>query len=209
MQTNFREYVDHHTGVDFLICGNGYSLTEYPKSFYENFDGVTMGDNRILKWFTPNYYICAEEPGMINWDMPDKVSCPWIAAKSSRQPKADIIFDWTATRGPFYTEKDGLASWGHSSIFYTMSMAYQMGARSIGLIGVDFCKGPEGQPYFDSCFKEHVKQFYLEDEAGDIEMRKRTLDWFSEAFDSLRGVGIKVYNLSSISKLPNIDYRRG
>lgn len=196
-KANFPDYVNFHHGKDFLICGNGYSILQYPPDWYENFDGITIGVNRILDYFTPDFYVNVEVPEGINWQMPEKVNCPWIAAISSKQPRANIVFDWTANRGTFYTNKDGLASWGHGSPFISLSLAYQMGAKSISIIGVDFCHGPDGQPYFTE-HEEHVRQWYL---GIEPEMREKSLRWWQNAAFVLEQEGIEVRNLSNISKL--------
>jgi len=197
MTTNFKHYVDMHHGQDFLICGNGYSILQYDPEWYENWPGVTLGVNRILDYFTPNFYVNVEVPEAINWQMPEKVNTLWIAAKSSGQPRANIEFDWTPTRGHFYTQKDGLVCWGHGSPFICLSLAYQLGARSISIIGVDFCHGPEGQPYFTDN-EEHVRQWYL---GIDPKMRDLSIGWWQDAYLVLQDKGIEVKNLSKISKL--------
>ena len=194
---DFSNYVDIHHDKDFLICGNGYSILQYEPEWYQNWDGITIGVNRILDYFTPDFYVNVEVPERINWDMPEKVGCPWIASVASQQPRADITFDWTPTRGTFFTNKDGKVSWGHGSPFISLSLAYQLGAKSISLIGVDFCHGPEGQPYFTDN-EEHCAQWYL---GIDPQMRANSMRWWQNAVFVLNKLGVKVKNLSNISKL--------
>ena len=198
--SDFEHYAGMYEGKDFLVVGNSYSVTQYDREWYEKFPGVSIGVNRILDYFTPNFYVNVEVPENVTWEQHKyPLPCPWVTSESSKQHEATIVFKWAGTQGVFYTNRDGKVSCGHGTPFIAMSMAYQLGAKRIYLIGMDFKRGPEGQMYFDKKYEEHTQHWYAEGVGYDEEIRARSVQWWKDALVSLDSLGIEVINLSRYS----------
>ena len=180
---SFASCVNNHKGERFLVCGTGPSIDQYPKSFYENFDGVTIGVNDILDLFTPDYHINIHE-------RPNVIRC--------KNPDIDLIFTYRNPSTGIDIEKTGKLSMVGTVALTALTAAYQMGASEISLIGVDLI-ATEDKHHFTGCSSlfliggTHVIE--AEDEL------KATVRGFDRAFDAYQEYGVKMINLSKHSIL--------
>ena len=179
--------VDRHRGQKFLICGTGPSIDQFPKSFYEGWEGVTIGVNDILELFTPRYHInIHESPGIIR----DNIE------------NVDLVFRYHNPSTQIDPEKSGLLSMVGTVALTAMTAAYQLGASEIYLIGIDLKATPECH-HFKGCSSAltiggtHVIQHTDE--------LRATLRSFDRALKLYRNKGVKVVNLSMDSL---VDERR-
>jgi len=207
-------FVGAFSGKTALIAGNGPSLACYPKEFYESFP-LSIGVNTIAETFTPKFIFNIENPPF-KWNHvrnPDQMGIPWITADYNI---GRVNADWwvkldLSNRGEFYMNRrayNNQCACSYMSTFGALHMAYIMGAVNIYMIGVDFCRGQEGERYAGTRGPETGDKFpwYLHD---DNVKYIETLSWFSLAFAKLTGIGIKVYDLSPYGKLRDIPKSDG
>ncbi len=180
---SFIDYIDIHKGRRFLVCGTGPSIDQYSLSFYEEFDGVTIGVNDIQDRFTPDYYMNMHDNPHILRDNIEGI---------------DAVYSFNNPSSAIAPKKTGLVSMVGTVSLAALTVAYQMGASEIFLIGVDL-KATEENHHFDGCSSlfasggTHVIE--CEDEL------KATVRGFDRAFEAYRGQGVNVVNLSRNSIL--------
>ncbi len=173
--------VDRHKGQKFLVCGTGPSIDQYSKSFYEGWDGITIGVNDILDLFTPRYHINIHRSPNIIRDTVENV---------------DIVFRYHNPSTQIDPEKSGLLSMVGTVALPALTAAYQLGAREIYLIGVD-CKIGPGRVHFQGCSSVYDKGHFIE----KIDELRATIRSFERAIKLYQEQGIKVINLSKDSIL--------
>ena len=122
---NLSDIINKHGGESFLVCGMGTSIDQYPRDFYEAWEGVTVGVNEITDLFTPDYLfnvnLLHDKDYNAFWD------------KGGRE----IRYEYMSPSDTVDTEKKGKLSMRGSGILPAYTAAYQLGAADIFLIGVD------------------------------------------------------------------------
>lgn len=179
---------------DFLVCGLGPSL----KLLRHDHGCYTIGVNDIGKYFDPDFLLLIDRPCTFGKDrlkfiwhteptfdtivannflpewkehlLRDFIDCPLTSFSQNKAP------------GPWFDVRAQLHHYG-SSTLTGLSLAGFLGARRIGLIGVDFVNHPR------------IKNDSVE-------------DWDKHAYpvlaDWLKARQVEVYNLSPVSKLESI-----
>jgi hypothetical protein len=132
---SFSSAVDKHRGKPFLVCGTGPSIDQFPKSFYEEWEGITIGVNDITELFIPNYHINIHKRPSIIRDNTEGL---------------DLVFKYFNPSSQIDPEKSGLLSMVGTVALIALTAAYQLGASDIYLIGVD-CKVSPSQHHFKGC----------------------------------------------------------
>lgn len=169
-----------HKGQKCLLCGAGSSLDLYPKSFYENWDGFTLGINRIKLLFQPDYWMALD---LMHGVVEDCKEQEWYQCKRVQR---DV---------PELGKRDGIIDPGTNrlTICTALSVAYQLGASEIYLIGVDFCLGANGSEYH----KERVAVKNTNRTAFDLEQfLGRKTKCLVNQIDAYEANGTKIYDLS-------------
>lgn len=175
-----------HTGKDIIVCGCGESAT----LLTEPNRNITIGVNDIQRLFSPNYLV------VVN----DKVSFSpqrWSFIESTQ---AEVIF--THLRGLKVDDKRkciiSLGKYGaceldkpaidysSNSPYIATILAYKLGARNIGLLGVDFTPN-----HFFAKTGEHP----LSKKSNIINNE------YQQMCRVLSGKGVNFYNLSPNSKI--------
>ena len=156
---SFSSAVDKHRGKPFLICGTGPSIDQFPKSFYEEWEGITIGVNDITELFIPNYHIDVHER-------------PSIIRDNIRG--LDLVFKYLSRSNQIDPEKSGFLSMVGTVALIAYTAAYQLGASDIYLIGIDLKVSP-GRHHFKGC-----SSHYWDDTENPI-----TPEWLVELGRSL------------------------
>jgi len=185
------DYIDIHEGEKFLVCGMGTSIDQYPKSFYEGWDGITIGVNEVTELFTPDYHFNVN----VNHDKP--YNAFWDSLGR------DIRYEYMTPSGKVDIDKTGRLSMRGTGALPAVTSAFQMGASEIYIIGVDLRCAPDGQVYYTGCSKEPKEYYQLADK--DNPEVQATLRCFSDVFNAYRRLGVCVYNLSYNTRLEGID----
>ena len=137
-----REFIGIHYGQDIIVCGCGTSLLGFEE---HHSDYITIGVNDVPKLFEPTYLVVTDHQG-----------------RFKEQRRKDLVNNSKAKR--LFT---CAAGWRHKNIvhfdlgekalknldsqhkidhfvnspYVAACLAYKLGARNIGIIGVDFNTG--------------------------------------------------------------------
>jgi hypothetical protein len=136
----FEKFINCHPRESFIICGCGSSLNQY-----EKFDGhVIIGVNDAGRKIPCKYLVVVNEPHTFKWDRWKHVESndsEYVFTHLPNLPLKNKDSKVVINLGkPNGTNLDnyGFIDYTTNSPYMACIIAYQMGARKIGLIGVDF-----------------------------------------------------------------------
>ena len=183
-----QDFADRHRGRDIVVCGCGTSARALPAQ-----QGLlTIGVNDIGRLVTPDYLVVVNPPRQFRGDRFDHV----------RQSHAQALFTQLEL-GPVAPPvvRFALGSYGGTApggdvLHYTQNSPYvavclaaHMGARRIGLIGVDFA-----DDHFFAATGRHVL-------AARLPLIDREYGVLAQA---LAARGVELLNLSAVSRLQSL-----
>jgi hypothetical protein len=184
--TELRGFRDYHRGETILVCGCGASLSEIiaPERL------ITIGVNDVGRLFDPDYLVVLNPPPQFT---PDRFR--YVAQSRAKaiftqlnlpiQHPHIVRFRLGQRAGTDLSDADVLP-YTRNSPYPALCLAMHMGARRIGLIGVDFTDhhffGPTGK---------HV----LSPEFTQIDQEYRNLN------EKWSRHGVEIFNLSRESRL--------
>ncbi|MGZ8157283.1 MAG: galactosyltransferase-related protein [Methylobacter sp.] len=180
-------FKDAHKGETIIVCGCGESLNllDHPERF------VTIGVNDIGRRFHPDYLVVVNPRGQFSDDRFRYVETSRARYLFSQYddlvvPHPQLIKFQLGTRGGTDFSNSNILHFTQNSPYIALCLAIHMGAKSIGLIGVDFTD----------------LHFFAETGPHPL---NRFLDRIDEEYKRLAKVviemGIEVVNLSSRSRL--------
>ena len=175
-----------HAGETILVCGCGYSLNqlEHPEEF------VTIGVNDVGRKFQPDYLVVVNPPHQFSGDRfryVESSQAKFIFTQLDLGLEKDNVvkFSLGTQGGTDFSNPDAL-NYTQNSPYVALCLAIHMGARRIGLLGVDFTNdhffGPTGVHSLTS-------------QLTVIDQQYRRL------YDAARARGVEIYNLSESSRL--------
>lgn len=183
-----QDYLHVHRGQDIVVCGCGSSAAGLaaPPSV------PTIGVNDIDRLFTPDYLVVVNPPRQFRGDRFEHV----------RQSRAQALFtqlDLGPVAPPVVrfslgsyggTDLDGARlHYTQNSPYVAVCLAAHMGARRIGLIGVDFT-----DHHFFAATGRHV-----------LASRLPTMDReYGALAQALAARGVELVNLSAVSRLQSL-----
>lgn len=137
---NFKKFIDLHKGGSFIVCGCGVSLNDYPEFPNHITIGVNDSGNKVYC----KYLVVVNEPHTFKWNRWDSVKSNNSEYTFTHLPNLPIDKKErlvVISLGKY--EGMNLKSYGHidyttNSPYMAIIIACQMGAKKIGLIGVDF-----------------------------------------------------------------------
>jgi hypothetical protein len=191
---NFKDLNKLHDGAKIVICGCGSSLLDFKE---HSDDFITIGVNDVPALFTPTYTLVTDHPNRFN-DARKK-----IVNESKSRYLFSCVGGW---RHPgmvnFKLGKKGCAHLDDpekvdhflNSPYTAVNIAYKLGAKYIGMIGVDFTEGHfyntrDGKHSLDRMnYVRDIKYGYL---LLKTELNKR---------------GVEFYNLSKNSQIDTVPY---
>jgi spore maturation protein CgeB len=181
--TDFRGY---HSGETFLVCGCGSSLSQIvaPERF------VTIGVNDVGRLFQPDYLLVLNPPQQFSGDRFRYVEHSRARAVFTqldlRIPHPHVIRVRLGQRAGTDFSDPNLLPYTRNSPYPALCLAVHMGARRIGLMGVDFT---------DNHFFAATGKHSLAGEVAHIDQEYRQLQ------ASCIRMGVEVFNLSVESRL--------
>ncbi len=179
---------DIHASGSVIVCGCGESLNLLDESSAD----LTIGVNDVGRKFTPTYLVVVNPRSQFTQDRLAFIE------DSGAQAVFSQLRDLQLSRAPLVrfqlgayngTELDGAAGVLHytqNSPYVALCLAAHMGARRIGLIGVDFT---------DHHFFGRTGRHPLAQKLAQIDAEYQRL---ARAFQAR---GIEVFNLSPVSRL--------
>jgi hypothetical protein len=183
------EFIGRHPDSKIVVCGCGVSLLTF-KDHAKDF--ITIGVNDVSKLFTPNYLVVTDSPMRFGEKRRTEVNASqasylFTCAKGWRHP--NIVSFELGRKGGKSLDNPSTIDHFVNSPYVAVGLAYKLGAKTIGVIGVDFTDGhfynPKDGPHpvIQINYLKKVNSAY---QAIAMELDKR---------------GIKIYNLSSSSRV--------
>lgn len=217
---NSSTLVGKHKGASFLVAGSAPSLADM--DLYLPDEVVTIGSNRILNhpYFKPDYVmLCDRQPYKIDYDAGvyhehvDIVK--YLVSTTLYDPKIDCRGFAVVPKPdfPFYPWRVGTMSAGiNLTDFETrfcsfatiagpmIQAAVIMGARRIGVVGVDLQVPKLGESHF---YKDAKGERVIPEKGSDTCIAKRgTMERFLDLKRMLVDRGIEIDNLSPVEDSP-------
>ena len=139
MVASLRDYLGRHAGASIVVCGCGQSLN----SLHQPGRFITIGVNDMGRRFTPDYLVVVNPRAQFTPERFAQVAQTQASAVFTQLPdlgfehRAIVRFKLGKLGGTDFTDADTL-HYTRNSPYVAVGLALQMGARRIGLIGVDF-----------------------------------------------------------------------
>jgi len=135
------EFKDIHPDQKIIVCGCGVSLLDF-KDHHQDF--ITIGVNDVPKLFTPTYLVVTDASirfGDSRRDLVNNAESKYLFTCSQgwRHPRM-VHFD-LGKKGTSYLNDPNKVDHFLNSPYVAVNIAYKMGSRQIGMIGVDFTNG--------------------------------------------------------------------
>jgi hypothetical protein len=197
-----KEFIGIHAGEKIVVCGCGMSLLDF-KDHHQDF--ITVGVNDVSALFHPTYLLVTDHAGRFHGDRKRKVTLSqaknlFTCAKGWRHQ--NLVHFELGSRSLSNLDHPDRIDHYLNSPYAAAILAYKLGAKHIGLIGVDFTDGhfynpKDGKhPLIKSNYLVKVNSAY---ESLVIELRKRgtTLVNLSEKSN----VSIKKMSIEDFKKL--------
>lgn len=182
---SFLEFRNRHAGATIVVCGCGASLKEFnhPEEF------ITIGVNDVGRQFQPTYLVVVNPRNQFSADRFRHVESSRAQAIFSQ---LDLKLNQPVVRfrlgqyGGTDSSDPGVLHFTRNSPYVAVGLAVHLGAKRIGLIGVDFT---------DHHFFGSTGRHALSRSIGQIDDEYRKLG------SALGSRGIEIVNLSRQSRL--------
>ena len=186
-------YNNVHKGKKIIVCGCGMSLHDI-KDIHSEF--ITIGVNDVPALFDPTYSLVTDHPIRFS-DARKKIvnesgSKALFTCVKGWNHNQIVMFD-LAKRGVGSLEDPNKVNHFLNSPYAGINIAYKLGARIIGMIGVDFSKGHFYSP------KDGDHELSRRGYMSDINAGYRMIN------QDLQKHGAKLYNLSQNSQIKTVD----
>jgi hypothetical protein len=183
------EFRNLHQGSTIVVCGCGESLNELtnPARF------ITIGVNDVGRSFDPNYLVVVNPRNQLSGDRFNYVESSTASYLFTQLDlglsRENVIRFSLGVHGGTDLSDPNVLHYTQNSPYVALCLAAHMGAKRIGLIGVDFTThhffGPTGR---------HA----LEPQLALIDEQYRQL------YEAISAHGVEIFNLSSTSRLTSL-----
>jgi hypothetical protein len=179
----FKKFINIHDGETFIVCGCGNSL-----NLYEEFPGaIAIGVNDAGRKISCKYLVVVNEPKSFKWGRwkyVEENTADYVFTHlpnlSLPKPEQRVVISLGSPEGT-NLENYGSIDYTTNSPYMAVILAYQMGAKKIGIIGVDFTQN----------------HFFAETGTHKINREiNRVLVQYENLANALVAKGIKIANLS-------------
>jgi glycosyl transferase family 1 len=179
-------FLNVHAGGTIIVCGCGQSLNQLQRP--EEF--VTIGVNDVGRKFQPDYLVVVNPPHQFSGDRFRYVEgsqAKFIFTQLELGLTRDNVVKFSlGTQGGTDFSNPDVLNYTQNSPYVALCLAIHMGARRIGLLGVDFT---------DDHFFGPTGVHSLSSQLTVIDQQYRRL------YDAARARGVEIYNLSESSRL--------
>lgn len=184
---NLSEFINIHQGSKIVVCGCGVSLLEF-KEHHSKF--ITIGVNDVPALFDPTYSLVTDSPlrfGEKRRTLVNQSKSKYLFTCASGWRRPNIIHFGLAKGGQINLADQSKLEHFVNSPYTAIGLAYRLGAKHIGLIGVDFTNG----------------HFYNSEDGPHPVIKSNYLNRVNSAYQTfstkLESLGVNLYNLSSTS----------
>lgn len=183
---SFNSFYNSHIGQTIIVCGCGESLNEFVQP--ENF--TTIGVNDVGRKFQPNYLVVVNPRNQFSGDRfsfveTSRAEYIFTQLDLGLKHRKVVKFELGEFGGTDFSNPNVL-HYTNNSPYIALNLAILMGAKRVGLIGVDFT---------DHHFFAKTGRHPLAPQFEAINEQYKNLAKAAESF------GVKIFNLSKISRL--------
>lgn len=186
LPVELRKFRDFHAGESLVVCGCGHSLSQFaaPERV------VTIGVNDVGRLFDPDYLVVLNPPGQFARDRFEHVQRSRAKAVFTHLDlnigHPHIVRFRLGQRAGVDLSHPDVLPYTRNSPYLALCLALHMGARRIGVIGVDFT-----EHHFFAPTGRHV----LNGELSRID------EEYARLYERASLRGIEIFNLSAESRL--------
>ena len=192
---NLREFIGIHKGENIVVCGCGMSLLPF-KAVHSQY--ITIGVNDVPALFQPTYLVVTDHPNRFGVDRRRKLvnesTAKYLFTCAKGWRHKNLVNFELGSKAVKHLDDPNRIDHFVNSPYTAIGLAYKLGAKNIGLIGVDFTNGhfynPKdgAHPIIQINYLKKVNSAYF---SLKLELEKR---------------GVSLYNLSqqSLVDLPKI-----
>jgi uncharacterized Rossmann fold enzyme len=190
-----------HKGEKIVVCGCGVSILDHVNEISEH---ITIGINDIERALIPNYILISDTKSKFS-----KYRSQFITESQAEyvfthkhwpiNPESRMVMYRLGSMSTLqYIDDYNALDYSNNSPYIGCLLAYKMGARYIGLIGVDFTKN----------------HFYAQDGEHPLAADKRlnkVCDDYKILKNKLSKRNVELYNLSDQSEvdtIPKISFKK-
>ena len=184
--TNLASFQNIHSSENLVVCGCGQSLNElqHPERF------ITIGVNDVGRKFQPDYLVVVNPPKQFAGDRfryVESSQAKFIFTQLDLGlTKENIVRFSLGKQGGVDFSNPNVLHFTQNSPYVALCLAIHMGARRIGLIGVDFT--------------DH--HFFASTGVHSLTSQLRSIDeQYRRLAAAARARGVEIYNLSAQSRL--------
>ena len=190
MPASLRDFHGRHAGASIVVCGCGESLNslDAPERF------ITIGVNDVGRRFTPDYLVVVNPRAQFTPERFAQLAQTQASAVFTQladlgfEHRAIVRFKLGRLGGTDFSDADTL-HYTRNSPYVAVGLALQMGARRIGLIGVDFT--------------DH--HFFARTGPHGLARRLPQIDAeYARLAQACRERGVELLNLSAVSQLQSL-----
>jgi SAM-dependent methyltransferase len=183
----FADFRDRHRGETIIVCGCGTSLAllEQPERF------VTIGVNDVGRLFTPDYLVVVNEQRQFDRERylhVERSQAKAVFTQLDLPHERVVRFRLGRRGGTDRTDPDCL-HYTNNSPYVAVDLARHLGARRIGLIGVDF----DDDHFFGRTGRHRL--------TGQLPQINRE---YAALAAACRADGVELVNLSPTSRLASL-----
>ena len=191
MTKRLSDFYQSHKGENIVVCGCGTSLRDILE-YKDNF--ITIGVNDVPAMFDPTYMVVTDHMNRFPLNrrklvMESKCRYMFTCVKGWRRPNV-VMFE-LGSRKQLNLDAPNLVDHYMNSPFVAANIAYKLGAKNIGLIGVDFTDN----------------HFYARDGSHTLVKMKRlreVKEAYGILYANMKKNNVNLYNLSKDSKVDTI-----
>ena len=183
------DFMGIHKGEKIVVCGCGTSLPDILP--YQN-EFITIGVNDVPALFDPTYLLVTDHPNRFfgkRRDIVQHSGSRYLFTCTSGWRHPSLVKFNLGTKELKSLDSSKVIDHFLNSPYVAVNLAYKMGAKHIGLIGVDFTDGHFYNP------KDGPHPISPQPHLNRVNTSYQIL------FDALAQRGVTFYNLSPISRL--------
>ncbi len=218
-----RDYRDAHRGGSIVVCGCGVSLSQLTRPQ----DFVTIGVNDVGRLFQPNYLVVLNPRAQFSRDRFQYVEQSGASAIFTQLnlgvTHPNIVRFRLGRRGGVDVADPDTLPYTRNSPYVAACLAMYMGAKRIGIIGVDFTRDHffaktgthvlerelsvidnEYKRLYEACAAQDIELFNLSDVSRLTAMPKIPLEEFSRRPANRRSLDIVSYSVTPVAGVPVI-----
>ena len=200
---DFTSFYNKHKGENIIVIGCGVSSNIFFND-YSKLKITTIGVNDVCSAFNPTYLLVVDKPikfsdirkNQIQNNKCDNFITQLIEDWNFKDENKIIKISLGSRKLQNFGNTKGIIDISNNSPYMACIIAHYMGAKNIGLVGVDWT---------DNHFNNNDGKHLLIQK----NMFKSINDDYKELYTKLRSVDCKLFNLSEIStltSLPKINY---